>query len=201
MIARCSICGLPILISILLQQSYGYSLIKSGLYLAIIGGASIVAKFFSTLIVKLGVRQSVILFALLSAVAIIFAAPLSFWVASGYLWVPCFFLGFSNSLLYTAMNSVLYISLPQVAIADASNIGNIIQQFSMGLGIVLAVGGFHLLLSSQGLQISSAHNQMQVAHFYGMLCNFFAGLMLINVFIAWPFKKYGNYFTAQTGGA
>lgn len=87
------------------------------------------------------------------------------------------------SLLYTSMNSVLYITINNHDIPDASNIGKMIQQFSIGLGVVITISGFELL-SSYHIEYISKNTA------YSIVCYFLAMLMTLNVIIAIPFRIY-----------
>ncbi len=188
-IARSAMCGVPVLISIVLQQTYGFTVIQAGWYLAIIACAGIFAKFLSSFIVEIGVRKSVVIFSILTSFAIFSLSPLDFLAHNNYLWIACFFLGFTMSLLYTSMNSVMFLTLQNNEMSNASNIGSIIQQFSIGLGVVIAVGGFKLLSSLHGLPMMSDSN-IQAGNIYKMICYALAVLLMFNFIVALPFKAY-----------
>ncbi len=91
------------------------------------------------------------------------------------------------SLLYTSMNSVMFLTLQNNEMSNASNIGSIIQQFSIGLGVVIAVGGFKLLSSLHGLPMMSDSN-IQAGNIYKMICYALAVLLMFNFIVALPFK-------------
>ncbi len=193
-IARSAMCGLPLLMSITLQQLYHFSVITAGLYLAIIASAAIIAKFMSPFINQFGVRKSVILFVMLSAISIMLLSPLDFLLTKHLLWIACVLFGFATSLLYTAMNSVMYLTIKNNEIPNASNIGIIIQQFAIGLGVVISVGGLQLLLALHGIQLIP-DNRDQIIKIYHILCHFLAILMMLNLIVALLFKRYHkNYF-------
>lgn len=185
-ISRSAMCGLPILISIILQQWFDFSIIKAGAYLAIIAGAGIVAKFLSPLITQIGIHRSVLLSTILTAMSILILSQLELLLIHDYLWQACFFYGLSMSLLYTSMNSVLYISIKSEDIPNASNIGKILQQFSIGLGVVFAVGGFRLL-SSCNIELILG-NEVSVINAYSIICIILFILMTFNLVIAIPFR-------------
>lgn len=188
-IARSAMCGLPVLLAILLQQLYGYSIIQAGFYLAIIASSAIMAKFLSFIITKIGVHKSVVFSALLTSISIASFSPLQFWIENGNLWIVCFVFGFFMSLLYTSMNSVMYLTTHKNELPNAINVGSIIQQFSIGMGMVIAVGGFQLLLNLYGIQINLAH-QAQVENIFRLICYFLAALMASGILISRLFQHF-----------
>lgn len=192
-ISRSAMCGIPLLLSNVLQQCYGYSVFKAGTYLAIIAIASISAKFLSSFIIKLGIYNSIIVYATCTSISILLLSHLDLWTVSGYLWLICFMFGFVTSFLYTSMNSLLYVSLHKDDIPNASNIGTIIQQFSIGLGIVLAVGSFNLLLSTKNIVILS-NNYFQIADVFKKICTFLAVIMIFNLIVLAFFHLHKERF-------
>ncbi|EKD54934.1 MAG: major facilitator transporter [uncultured bacterium] len=188
-IARSAMCGLPILINILLQKLYHFSVIKAGGYLAVIASAAITAKLASSFINQWSVHKSIIFFTGFAALSIAALSPLEWLVRTGFLWTACFLFGLTTSLVYTVMNAALYITLPRTEIANASNIGTIIQQFSIGLGIAIAVGGLALFQSSHGITGTEEY-QKTILIFYHRICDFLAFLMLLNTIISIYFNIY-----------
>ena len=191
LIARCAMGGLPILMSIILQKAYRFSVIKAGLYLGMIAIAGIVAKFFSSSIVQFGLYRSLVVSLFLTAFSMMALAPLNFWISSGYLWLIYFVFGFNMSLLFTAMNSVNYITIDKKDMANASNIGSMIQQFSIGLGIVFAMGGFQMLLGWYGVQLTLL-NVSIIEKLFILFCFIFAFLMISNVLIVWLIRRHAH---------
>lgn len=108
------------------------------------------------------------------------------WTASEYLWVVCFLFRIMTSFLYTSMNSLLYISLHKDDIPNASNIGAIIQQFSIGLGVVLAVGGFNLLHPSRCY--------FKFADDFKKICTLLAVIMIFNLIVLAIFYLHKKRF-------
>ncbi|VVC77149.1 putative transport protein HsrA [Aquicella siphonis] len=192
-IARTAMCGIPVLLSIILQQAYGYSVIQAGLYLAIVALAGMIAKCLSPLLNQFGVRKSVLISAVMTSASMLLISPLDYLINNGVLWLVCALLGFSMSILYTSMNSVLYLTLDDDQMANASNIGSIIQQFSIGLGIVSAVGGFEWLVSPQGITMSAA-SKTDILHAYTVICELLALMMLLNLIVGLLFYLYNNTF-------
>lgn len=178
MIARTAMCGVPVLLGVILQHIYGFSVVKVGWYLAVIAGAGVIAKFLSSLVEEIGVCRVIIFSSLASAFAIALFTRQVYWVESGYLWIPCFLLGFFTSLLYTSMNSVMYLALQKKQIASASNIGTIVQQFGIGLGVLAAMGGYHLFLSLATLE----------AEAFNRCCYFLAAIMFLNFLVSIYFE-------------
>jgi len=183
MISRASMCGIPILLGIILQQAFSFSIIKTSVYFAIIAVSGILAKLLSPFISRIGVRRVIVLSVCFTASAIVFLSALSFWIKNGNLWLICAFFGFSMSLLYTAMNSVVYLSLDSDEVSNASNIVSIIQQFSIGLGVVFAVGGFHLLLALHKIQLAFI-GSAEIMSIYSIICKSLAFLMCLNLVFA-----------------
>lgn len=177
-IARTAMCGMPILLGVILQQVYQFSVIKAGWYLFVIAGAGIVAKFLSAFIDKIGVCRVIIVSSLASAFTMILMARQVYSFEYDLLLVACFLLGFFTSLLYTAMNSVMYLTMQKKQITNASNIGAIVQQLGIGLGVLAAMGGFHLFLP---------HVNSQVVAF-DRCCYFLASIMILNFFVSLYFE-------------
>lgn len=189
-IARASMCGIPILLAVILQQLYEFSIIKAGFYLAVIASAGIIAKFLSFYIEILGVRRTIIFSSTLTSISILFLSFHAFWISNGYLWIPCFLLGFAMSLLYTSMNSVMYLTLKKNEMSNACNIGSIIQQFGIGLGVVIAVGGFHLLTS---LHQNSLSVRMIQTNAFQETCYLLATLMVLNLIVTTSFSAFCRF--------
>ena len=187
-IARSAMCGVPVLLSIIIQQLYGFSVIKAGFYLAIIAVAGIIAKFLSSFIKTIGVHQTIAISSILTSLSIASLSLHEFWISNGCLWIPCFLLGFTMSLLYTSMNSVMYLTLKKSEISNASNIGSIIQQFGIGAGVVAAVGGFQFLASLDSISFQIGGIQTHMANAFQMICYLLAVLMMFNLIIAIPFQ-------------
>lgn len=191
-ISRIAMCGLPVLLSVILQQVYGYSVLQAGSYLALIAFAGIAAKYLSSVITRFGVRNSILITSVMTAISIMLLSQLDYFIHYGYVWLLCVFLGFSMSLLYTSMNSILYIKLDESQITNASNIGSMIQQLSIGLGIVAAVGGYQWLLNHyQSADMFSG--RLIGIHSYSLICIYLAILMLLNLLIDRIFYIY-NWF-------
>lgn len=176
--ARTAMCGIPVLLGVVLQHEYGLSVVVVGWYLAVIAGAGIIAKFLSSLIEKIGVCRVIIFSSLMSALVMLLLAKQVYWVGHGYLWIPCFLLGFFTSLLYTSMNSLMYLTLQKNQMANASNIGTIVQQVGICLGVLAAMGGFHLFLS----QVNSQ------AEAFNRCCYFLALVMIVSVLVSIYFE-------------
>lgn len=173
-ISRTAMCGMPVLIGIVLVRACQYSVIQAGLYLSIIAIAGIFAKCFTFYLKRIGLIQSTSILSILTSISIIFISPITFWVSNHYFWVPCFLLGFNMSLLFTAINSVPFLSMERDKMPDASNIISIIQQFFIGVGVVTAIAGFQFLINLNDM----LKNDFQI------LCILLSSLMMTNVIIA-----------------
>ncbi len=180
-IARASMCGIPVLLGIILQKLYRFSIINTGFYLAIIAVAGIIAKLFSSRIKTIGINRAIVLLSILTSLSIELLSYHEYWVSIGLLWVPYFLLGFMMSLLYTSMNSVMYITINKNDISNATNIASIIQQFGIGLGVVLSVGGFQFLTSINKTGLLG--NNVPVYAFHET-CHFLAALMMLNLIVS-----------------
>lgn len=190
-ISRSAMCGFPILLSIVLQQVYQFSMIHTGLYLAIIALAGIVAKCFSPWIEKIGIYKVIIFSSLLIGISIMLFSSLNYWLSNGYFFMVCILFGFFMSLLYTAMNSMMYLKIEKEQISNVSNIFAIIQQFSIGLGVMCAVGGFQLLFSTHQISMATAP-YFEILNYYKIICVFLTILMSSNLIIIMFHKIYLN---------
>lgn len=155
-VVRLAVSGFPIMMGIYLQQGVGLSVIQAGIYLSIIAIASIAAKFGSAWISNIGMHRSITICSMLAAVIILMMRNIEVWISWRLLWLPFACYGFVVSMLYTAMNSVCFVSVNRDFLPDASNIITIMQQFCIGLGVAFAVGGYQYF-SSQAFGSMSAN--------------------------------------------
>lgn len=178
--ARAAMCGVPALLGVILQHEYNLSVMMVGWYMVIIAGAGIAAKFLSSYIEKIGVSRVIIITSMMSAFAMLLMTKQAYWIEQGYLWVPSFLFGFFTSLLYTAMNSLMYLKLQKDQVASASNIGAIVQQFGIGFGVLTAMGGYHFFWSQ-------LHSQAEA---FSRCCYFLASIMTVNVLVSFYFEFF-----------
>ncbi len=133
--------ALPFLCSIGLQVRHGYSPERAGLILSVLGAGALCAKpVTATLLNRFGYRamlcfNSVVVAALLIVVAALLevsSVPLPLLAAALGL------SGFLRSVQFTSLNSLHYESIPPGKLSSATTIGSIVQQLSVGLGVVIS---------------------------------------------------------------
>lgn len=185
--ARTAMCGVPVLLGVMLQRIYGFTIIKAGWYLAVIAVAGIIAKFLSSYIERIGVSRTITFSSIATAFAILLMSQHAYWVRSGYLWLLCLMLGFAMSLLYTSMNAVMYLSLEKKQLANASNIGTIIQQLGIGLGVLVAMGGFQMFLVESASPLSMVYLQ---SYAFEHTCFLLAVIMIFGLLVAMFFEYF-----------
>lgn len=176
--ARASMCGMPALLGVILQHEYNLSVMVVGWYMVIIAGAGIIAKLLSAYIERIGVNRVIILTSLMSAFTMLMMARQLYWMGQVYLWIPCFLFGFFTSLLFTSMNSLMYLMLHKDQMTSASNIGTIVQQYGIGLGVLAAMGGYQLFLSQ-------LHSQTEA---FNRCCYFLASIMTVTFLVSTYFE-------------
>lgn len=136
---RIALGGLPFLLPLMLQLSFGYSPLQSGLvpFAAAAGAvatkplvAPILARFsFRTVLIWNGVAAAIMI-----SVYAVFRANWSPLMLDLVLFIG----GMFRSLQFTAYNTIAYADMPRLRMPSATGFYATIQQLSMTLGIVLA---------------------------------------------------------------
>ncbi len=137
--SRIGMTGISIILSIYLQKYLHLSILKVGMLIAIIFLFGAIAKFFSSLLLKIGLYNSLVLAILLTSISFLLMENITSLHLYWFYWIILSFLGFSMSLLYTVMNSMMLITIEHREISDACNIQAIIQQMFTGIGIVFSM--------------------------------------------------------------
>lgn len=140
--------ALPFLVSILLQTERGLSAAVTGTVLSCTAFGALCAKpLVRRLLTRIGYRRLLIGGACLAALmmGLIAVAGQNGWLAP--LAVCLFVSGFFRSVQFTAMNSLTYTSVAPALTGSATTLASILQQVSIGFGVVLA-GGLLGTLSS-----------------------------------------------------
>lgn len=199
LIVRLAASGFPMLMGIYLQQGVGLSVIQTGMYLSIIALASIAAKCCSKWISHIGIHRSITLCSVLAAITMLMMQDINLWISWRLLWVPFACYGLIVSMLYTAMNAVCFVSIHRELIPDASNIVTIMQQFCIGLGVALAVGGYQYFTNrvSTGMLFNKVSNQMlhayHVINMFLAICMLSAACFSFVISARYHLKKLTNY--------
>ena len=183
LITRISMTGIPIVLAVFLQQHYHNSIREVGISLSVIGIAGAIAKLFSGYITKVGLRASLLISISMTAFCIISTHYLSGNIYCVRDIAILFLFGFFMSILYTAMNGMMLVSISVEKMGDACNIQAIIQQLFTGFGIVFALLMYSYFKKHTGELVLS----------YQLVCIASATIMAFAAFIILCAKKKHVY--------
>ncbi len=177
-ISRIGMAGIPVILGLLFQEYFYFSILKTGALITLIFVFGAIAKFFSNALYKIGLANSVGLGLLLTLTSLLVLQNIGNFSHDFLSWVALSFFGFSISILYTAMNSIMLISITTEKMADACNIQTIIQQLFTGFGMVFSI----ILL----LWIKNIKGDMDVSFMY--VCRISALVMIVPLFVVFGIK-------------
>lgn len=181
-IARLSMCGIPLILVAALQVSHSINMLVANSYIVVIAISGAFAKLFTKFFYKkLKIYNFIILGVVTTSIGI-FLVKFVLLVPDNALlqYLICIFFGFSMSLLYTSMNSVMLITIDKKHMADACNVQAIIQQLFTGFGTIFAMYLFDVLL-----------NSVDVMESFSYLCSGLALLILVAMFFVTKNLKPG----------
>lgn len=136
LISRLGISGVPFLIPLLLQVAFGYSAIEAGMILIPMALASMAIKsFIPTILAKLGYHNVLVGNTVLAGILITLMSQLSLSTPISLLCVLLFCIGCTNSLQFTAMNSITLADLQGDIISSGNSLMAVNQQLAISFGI------------------------------------------------------------------
>jgi EmrB/QacA subfamily drug resistance transporter len=144
---RIGIGSLALLLPLLMQLGFGLNPLRSGLITCALAIGSVFMKPLAKPVLRLfGFRPVMVYNPVICAVAIalfgLFRATTPHWL----IFVVLLIAGLFNSLQFTALNAIAYAEVPDVDVSQATSIFAMVQQLSLGSGVV--VGAFALQASS-----------------------------------------------------
>jgi EmrB/QacA subfamily drug resistance transporter len=138
-VTRLGIGGIPFLFPLLYQVGLGFTPIQSGLLLIPQAIASMSLKpAMPRILARFGYRAVLVSNTLAMGVQILLFANIGkstpIWLVVG----EVFFFGFSTSLQYTSMNTLVYADIDEQQASSASSIASTVQQMSVSFAVALA---------------------------------------------------------------
>lgn len=135
--------GLPFLLPLLLQISFGYSAQLSGLLIVPVAVGILVVKPISLTLLRLwGYKRLLLANTILVAFSLWTFMMVDNATSTYFIAMLTFFFGFLIALQYSGMNSLAYADIVADDLSAATSIVSTIQQFSQSLGV--AAGAFLL---------------------------------------------------------
>lgn len=139
LISRLTLCTPQFLIPIMLQASYGYSALQSGLITApLMFGALASRRYVSRFLDHFGYRRLLVFNTLLLWVIFVSYAIHAWHLHLALLLIQQFIYGFFFALQYTSMNSLAYKNLKDEQVSRGTSIYSAIVQLSASFGIAIA---------------------------------------------------------------
>jgi EmrB/QacA subfamily drug resistance transporter len=138
-VTRLGIGGIPFLFPLLYQVGLGFTPIQSGLLLIPQAIASMSLKpAMPRILARFGYRAVLVSNTLLMGVQILLFAHIGEGTPVWLIVVEVFFFGFSTSLQYTSMNTLVYADVNEEQASGASSIASTVQQMSVSFAVALA---------------------------------------------------------------
>lgn len=157
---RLSASGIPFLLPLMFQLSFGYSAEMSGWLLAPIAIMSVIFKtVIGHILNKFGYKTTLISSALFMAVGIISMAWLNnqtslIWIVINLMWY-----GACMSMIFTAVNTLAVGDLSQAQAGAGSTVLSIVQQVGIGFGIAVSsiiLNAYRQLFGNEGELLQQA---------------------------------------------
>lgn len=138
-VTRLGIGGIPFLFPLLYQVGLGFTPIQSGLLLIPQAIASMSLKpAMPRILARFGYRAVLVSNTLLMGVQILLFAHIGNGTPVWLIVIEVFFFGFSTSLQYTSMNTLVYADVNEQQASGASSIASTVQQMSVSFAVALA---------------------------------------------------------------
>jgi len=166
---RIAVGGVPFLLPLMLQESYGYSPLAAGLIVLLPAAGGFAMKFFSTrLLRRLGYRAGLLLHGLLTALCLALAAALDPREAFIIYVMALFGFGWARSLQMNAYGTLAYADVDKRKLASATSFFLSVQNLSVALGVALTAV---LLRALETLGDAAArHSHLWTALILSALC-------------------------------
>ena len=152
-LTRTSIGALPFLLPLLLQLGFGLSAFRSGC-ITLTGalGAIAIKPFASPVLRRYGFRAVLIANSLISALLIALIALIGPLTPVALIALLLIVAGFFRSLQMTAVNTLGYADMSEIAMSRATTLASVAQQFAMSVGVGAAALILHLALVLRGAE-------------------------------------------------
>lgn len=137
--SRIGMTGTTFILSIYLQEYLHLEVLYVGIIVAIIFLFGAIAKIFSNTIIRMGLHNVLVLAISFTAIFLLMLTNINSSHLQWFHWMILSCFGFSMSVLYTAMNSVMLINIAPKDMSDACNIQAIIQKVFTGFGIIFSM--------------------------------------------------------------
>jgi len=148
--------SLPFLAPLFFQTALGFSPAKAGMTLLPLGITSMFAKTFAApLILGLGYKKFLITNTVLLSVFIASVGLITLNTPYYIIIILFSFIGFANSLQFTAINTLALIDMPDNQMSGANNMLSVSLQISLSMGVALSAflisktGSFSFVLQNQ----------------------------------------------------
>lgn len=173
---RLSASGVPFLLPLMFQLSFGYSAEMSGWLLAPIALMSVIFKtLIGRILNKWGYKTTLISSALLMAGAVISMAWLNPQTSLGWIVFNLMWYGACMSMIFTAVNTLTVGDLSQEQAGVGSTVLSIVQQ--MGIGFSIAISS--IILNFYRHFIGNENEQLQQAFSYTLLTSSLFAIALV----------------------
>ncbi|WP_233858966.1 MFS transporter [Paraburkholderia sp. HD33-4] len=153
--------AIPFLLPLALQEGLGMNAFASGLITCASAFGSMFMRVFSSFTLhKFGFRTVLIYNAAFSGVMFFLFGTFVPGVPVWYIWGVVLLGGFFPGLQFTSLNLVVYADIENGAIGRATSLAAVVQQMSLGLGVV--VGGYALQIT----RLLSGHPHVMSSDFW-----------------------------------
>ncbi|WP_321897076.1 MFS transporter [Burkholderia cepacia] len=132
--------AVPFLLPLALQEGLGMTAFESGLITCASAFGSMFMRLLTSLTLRrFGFRAVLMHNAVFSGIAMAAYGTFSPGTARSTIWLVVLCSGFFTALQFTSLNSLMYADIDSRDVGRATSLGSIIQQMSLGIGVV--VGG------------------------------------------------------------
>jgi len=191
LMTRVQIGGVPFLLALMLQVSFGLSPLAAGLITATGAIGSLLVKSVTPpLLRRWGFRTVLIANTALSSLMLLAYATFSAWTPVVWMVLVVFSAGLIRSVQFTSLNAMSYSDVPQSNMSRASSLTAMIQQLAQGFGVGVSALVLHFAARLGG------HDQMQISD----VRTAFIVLAVLSASALWFFVKLPPHAGAQMSG-
>lgn len=142
---RLGVGAMPFLLPLMLQQSFGFSPLKSGAITCVTAIGSITIRTATKkVIARFGFRPIMVSVSVISALFIMACALFTTTTPIVIMLIIVFCGGFTRSLQFTAINSIAYAEVDNAKMSHATSLTQMAQRLSLSLGVTVAAFTLHL---------------------------------------------------------
>jgi len=148
---RITIGALPFLLPLLFQLAFHLDPLTSGTLLLFLFAGNLAMKIFTSRILRrFGFRSVMLANGVLAAATIALCGLLTretpFWLVGSLLFAS----GAFRSMQFTTLSSIQFADIPQEDLRDANTLATMMQQLTLGLGVVVGAGLLNLFAWTHG---------------------------------------------------